>query len=82
MRQSATAQRRRAGWPVCVLIVSLATTGLALAVAILPAAALASSQPSIEWANAWNLTPTDATVGAGINADGCLTSALTMSSRS
>jgi len=26
--------------------------------------------PSIEWTNAWNLTPTDATLGAGINPQG------------
>ncbi len=48
----------------------IAMVGAALAFAVLPAAALATSQPSIEWTNAWNLTPTDATVGAGINPEG------------
>ena len=41
-----------------------------------------ASAPAIEWTNAWNLTPTDATVGAGIDPEVCLASALTMSSRS
>ena len=45
----------------------LATIGAAVSVAVLPAAALATSSPSIEWTNAWNLAPTDATLGAGID---------------
>jgi hypothetical protein len=36
----------------------------------LPASAQASSSPAIEWTNAWDLTPTDATLGAGINPEG------------
>jgi hypothetical protein len=36
----------------------------------LPTGAQASSSPAIEWTNAWNLTPTDARLGAGINAEG------------
>jgi hypothetical protein len=52
------------------LLALLATTGAALSVAVLPAAALAASSPAIEWTNAWNLAPTDATVGAGINPEG------------
>jgi hypothetical protein len=52
------------------LLALLATIGVALSIAVLPAAALAASSPSIEWTNAWNLTPTDATLGAGINPEG------------
>jgi len=67
MRLSATAQRRSGGWLIRGF---LATIGVALSVAVLPAAALAASQPTIEWTNAWNLAPTDATLGAGINPEG------------
>jgi hypothetical protein len=52
------------------LFALLAMIGAALSVAVLPTAALAASSPAIEWTNAWNLTPTDATVGAGINPEG------------
>ena len=48
----------------------LATIGVALSIAVLPAVAFASSSPSIEWTNAWNLTPNDATLGAGIDPAG------------
>jgi hypothetical protein len=48
----------------------IATAGASLALAIvLPAGALAASQPSIEWTSAWSLTTTDATVGAGIDVE-------------
>jgi hypothetical protein len=70
IREFATTQRRSGGRLVRGLLVLLATIGVALAVAVLPATALAASQPSIEWTSAWNLTPTDATVGAGINPQG------------
>jgi len=70
MQKSATTQRRSGGWLTRGLLALLATTGVALSVAVLPAASLAASSPSIEWTNAWNLTPTDATVGAGINPQG------------
>jgi hypothetical protein len=70
MGQSATTQRRSGGWLTRGLLALLATTGAALSVAVLPAAALAASSPAIEWTNAWNLTPTDATLGAGINPQG------------
>ncbi len=46
MRHSATAQRRSGGWPVRGLLTLLTTIGVALAVAVLPAAALAASPPS------------------------------------
>ncbi|MGA2162918.1 MAG: hypothetical protein ABSH36_00435, partial [Solirubrobacteraceae bacterium] len=36
---------------------------------MLPAAAAAASQPSIEWTSAWSLTTTDATIGAGIDVE-------------
>jgi hypothetical protein len=48
----------------------IATVGASLAFALLPAAAPAASQPSIEWTSAWNLTTHDATLGAGINPEG------------
>jgi hypothetical protein len=69
-RESATTQQRSGGRLVRGLLVLLATIGVALAVAVLPATALAASRPSIEWTSAWNLAPTDATVGAGINPEG------------
>ncbi len=47
----------------------IAVAGAALVFAVLPAAALAASQPSIEWTGAWSLTTTDATVGAGIDVE-------------
>ncbi len=70
MRHSATIQRRSGGWLIRGFIVLLATIGVALSIAVLPAVALASSSPSIEWTNAWNLTLTDATLGAGIDPAG------------
>ncbi|MGA9285090.1 MAG: hypothetical protein WBV85_06565 [Solirubrobacteraceae bacterium] len=70
MRHSATIQRRSGGWLIRGYIVLLATIGVALSIAVLPAVGLASSSPSIEWINAWNLTPTDATLGAGIGPAG------------
>jgi hypothetical protein len=70
MHHSATTQRRSGGWLIRGLLALLATMSVALSVAVLPAAALAASSPSIEWTNARNLTPTDATVGAGINPEG------------
>jgi hypothetical protein len=70
MQHSQLIQRRCGEWPVRGLFALLATIGAALSVAVLPAAALAASSPSIEWTSAWNLTPTDATLGAGINAEG------------
>jgi hypothetical protein len=70
MRHSATIEQRCGGWHVHAIFALLATIGAALSVAVLPTAALAASSPAIEWTNAWNLTPTDATVGAGINPEG------------
>lgn len=70
MRRSATIQQRSGGWLIRGFILLLATIGVALSIAVLPAAALAASSPSIEWTNAWNLTPTDATLGAGIDPAG------------
>jgi len=52
--------------PFCWLI---ATAGAALAFAVVPAAALAASQPTVEWTSAWSLTTTDATLGAGIDVE-------------
>jgi hypothetical protein len=51
----------------------IATAGASLALAVLPVAALAAEAPSIEWTNAWNLTPNDATLGAGIDTHGLYT---------
>jgi hypothetical protein len=51
----------------------IATVGALLAFAVLSAAALADSSPVIEWTSAWNLTPTDATLGAGIDTNGLYT---------
>ena len=51
----------------------IATAGASLACALLPAAALAASPPEIEWTSAWNLTPNDATLGAGIDTNGLYT---------
>jgi hypothetical protein len=68
--RSESPQRRSGGLPRRSLIALLTAIGAVLSVAVLPSAALAASQPSIEWTNAWNLTPTDATVGAGINPQG------------
>jgi hypothetical protein len=51
-----------------VLVLVAATVALTLFV--FSGSALASSSPAVEWTNAWNLTPTDATLGAGINAEG------------
>jgi hypothetical protein len=48
----------------------IAMAGASLAIALLPAAALAASQPSIAWTDAWNLVPNDATVGAEIDPEG------------
>ena len=46
MRHSATIQRRSGGWLIHGLVAVLATIGVALSVAVLPAAALAASPPS------------------------------------
>ncbi len=51
----------------------IATAAASLAFAVLPAAALATFPPVIEWTSAWNLTPTDATLGAGIETNGLYT---------
>ena len=51
----------------------IATAAASLACAVLPAAALAASSPAIEWTTAWNLTPNDATLGAGIDTNGLYT---------
>jgi hypothetical protein len=51
-------------------VTSVIAIGIVVSVAALPTAALAVSSPSIEWTNAWNLTPTDATLGAGIDPAG------------
>ncbi len=67
MRHSATTQRRCGGWPVRGLLALLTTIGVALAVAVLPAAALAASPPTIESTVAYNVTQTDATLEAKIN---------------
>jgi hypothetical protein len=70
MGHSARTQQRSGGWLIRSFIALLVTIGVALSIAVLPAAALASSSPLIEWTNAWNLTPTDATLGAGIDPAG------------
>ncbi len=46
MRHSVMTQRRSGGWPIRGLLALLATIGVALSVAVLPAAAQASSSPS------------------------------------
>jgi hypothetical protein len=48
---------------------SAAAAVAALAFAALPAAATAAEAPVIEWTNAWNITPSDATLGAGIDVE-------------
>jgi hypothetical protein len=45
----------------------------ACVVFVLPATSLAASPPAIEWTSAWNLTPDDATLGAGIDTNGLYT---------
>jgi hypothetical protein len=52
------------------LVALVIATGVVVSAAVLPTAALAASSPSIEWTNAWNLTPTDATLAAGIDPAG------------
>jgi hypothetical protein len=51
-------------------VLAVAAMTCTLALLMFCGSALASSAPSIEWTNAWNLTPTDATLGAGINPQG------------
>jgi hypothetical protein len=68
-RQSATTQRHRGGWLIRGLLALLATTAAALAVAVLPAAALATSPPSIETESVSYVTHNDATLEATINSE-------------
>ncbi|MFZ2114319.1 MAG: hypothetical protein WAU77_11410 [Solirubrobacteraceae bacterium] len=70
MGHSARPQQRSGGWLLRGLLALFVTVGVALSIAALPVAALASSSPSIEWTSAWNLTPNGATLGAGIDPAG------------
>jgi hypothetical protein len=67
IRESATTQRRSGGRLVRGLLALLATIGVALAVAVLPTAALAVSSPSIETESVSYVTHNDATLEATIN---------------
>jgi hypothetical protein len=70
MMHWATLQLRCGRWSRRGGLALIATIGVALSVTALPTAALAASSPSIEWTNAWNLTPNDAALGAGIDPAG------------
>ena len=70
MRHSATPQRRCGGWPVHGLLALLATIGVALSVALLPAAALAASSPSVIQTSYSNVTSDSVKLEAQINPGG------------
>ena len=73
MRQSATTQRRCGGWLVRACLALLATIGVVLSVALLPAAALAASPPKVHIEPA-EQTPTGFVLKATVNPEGSATS--------
>lgn len=73
MRPSVKTQRRCGGWAVHGLLALLATIGVALCVAVLPAAALAASPPEVQIEPA-EQTPTGFTLKAKVNPEGSPTS--------
>jgi Fibronectin type III domain len=70
MRHSATIQRRPSEWLLRGVLALLATIGVALSVALLPAAALAASSPSVIQTSYSNVTSDSVKLEAQINPGG------------